>query len=171
MENSSKGFGSAALILLATLALGIVIGVLGSASLKNVRERRLNDARGDGGFVAHMMRIIEPTAEQRAQLRPLIQETDRQNRQIRETANQDLRQAIEDMQESLAPYLTEEQQARLADFIRRPPPPGGQGGPIGVEGGGPPRPGPGGARPGGGRPGGPAGGPGGGPRPGGPAGG
>ncbi len=150
-------------ILAATLLLGIVLGVLGAGALANARALKIEGARGPGGFVNHMEEIIQPTAEQTAAVRPLLEGFDQQNREIIQGADQELRDVIESMRTELEPLLTDEQNRRLEEFSRRPRPrpggPPGLGGPPGA--GGPPggvgppgAGGPPGARPGGPPPGG-----------------
>ncbi len=122
----------AMVMLLATLVLGIAIGFLGSASLSGVRARKLDQARRPGGFVEHMMDIIQPTEEQRGLILPAIRATDERNRTVMDGANEELRAAVTALKESLAPHLSDAQIRRLDTFARRPPPgmPGaGRGGP------------------------------------------
>ena len=181
MSKQMSPFGSAALILLATLALGIVIGALGSASLNSIRSQKLQDARSPGGFANHLGGVIEPNGDLPDTVRAILEATEVLNQAIAFEANEGLRTTLEEMQSQLEPLLTPEQLQRLNNFVRRPgmrppgsggPGPGGPGpgglgpagGPPGPGGlGGPGRPGPGvgGERPGGGPP--PGGRPGGGP--------
>ena len=169
MSAESTGPGlRAAGVLGATLLLGVVLGVLGAGALANARALKIEGTRGPGGFVAHMLEVIDAPPEQAEALRPVIESFDQRNREVIREANAELREVLEAMQVELAPLLTEDQAARLREFAqrpgprigpeRRPPPggarpggPGGPGGPEGPEGPGgqpgdrpPPRGGPGG---------------------------
>ena len=144
MSKQMSPFGSAALILLATLALGIVIGALGSASLNSIRSQKLQDARSPGGFANHLGGVIEPSGDLPDTVRAILEATEVLNQAIAFEANEGLRTTLEEMQSQLEPLLTPEQLQRLNSFVRRPgmrPP--GSGGP------GPGGPGPGGLGPGG----------------------
>lgn len=87
--------------------------------------------------MALMEEVIRPRDEaQRAAIRPFLEATDARNREIVGEANDNLRGALEALREELAPYLDEEQLARLSDVGRFPPPP--IGGPSPGRRGGPP---------------------------------
>ena len=139
MCGSRTGVGARAVgMLLATLLLGIVLGVLGAGALANARADRLAGARGEGGFVSHMESILQPTPEQAEILRPILEGYEARNREIMRSANEGLRSTLESMEAELDSLLTPEQARRLRDFVRRPPPGAGGRGPDG-----PRRPGPG----------------------------
>lgn len=136
----------AALALAATLLLGMLLGVLLGGFVQQLREGVLAGARGRGGFVDHMMQIIEPHDEaQEAQLRPLLRGVEDRNEEIARRAGDDMRAALDQLLIDLEPLLDDEQMERMRDFARRPD--GGPGGRPGGPGRPPPRDKRGGRRP------------------------
>jgi hypothetical protein len=132
-----------AAILFATLALGVVIGMLGSGLLQRVRTERLGELRRPRGFAAHMEEIIQPREDQRAAVHQIVDSIGRRNDSVIRAARVELRAGIDTMQARLAPLLDDDQRERLARMSRlpdpfRPPPRGGPGGPPPREGPPPP---------------------------------
>ena len=134
----------AALILAATLSLGVVLGVVGAGRLAQRERDRARDLRRPPGFVAHMERVIDPRDDaQRAAVRPLLEATGARNDRIIRDANARLRVGIDSLRQALDPLLDADQRARLdrelrglRDPFRRGPPDGPPDGPPG----GPPPP-------------------------------
>jgi hypothetical protein len=141
-----------------TFALGLALGGLGAGWLSRQREEEMRRAMRDdgGGFVALMERLIEPKdAAQQAQLKPLLEETDRRNRAIVDGARADMRGALDSLRVRLATVVDASQLERFDEFSRRQstdgrpapglgppgrrPPPGGPP-PGGPPPGAPPRP-------------------------------
>ena len=120
-------------ILFATLALGVVLGMVGQGLLMRQRTRRVGELRRPPGFVVHMEHVLEPTAAQRDTLRILLGAAASRNEAIIATARGALRTALDSLQRQLAPLLSAQQRERLAensalpDPFRPPPPPGGGG--------------------------------------------
>lgn len=134
MKTEARGL----LMLLGTLALGVLLGAAGNGALQRERRERMEQIRRPNGFVEHMMEIIRPRDEaQRSAILPTVRATAERNRQVIEGAHRQLRAALDSMRAQLAPQLDAGQRARLDEFARMPPPPGGL----------PPRPGPGGRPP------------------------
>ena len=142
---------SAALLLGATLVLGVVLGVLGAGALRPRFERfgpPLMEApnpggRGrPGGFAAHMEDVIAPRdSAQRGVVRGVIDRTAARNRTLIEQLNRTLRASVDSMRVELAPVLSEDQRQRLERAVARLPAvrgPGGAG-PRGPPGEGTPR--------------------------------
>ncbi|MEO8624413.1 MAG: hypothetical protein ABI625_25250 [bacterium] len=144
---------SAALLLLATLAIGIVLGTLGAGALRPRLETPpplpgQPGARGPGrpgGFAEHMQDVIAPRDSVQAELvRAIVERTAARNRAIIEELNQTLRASVDSMRGELAPILTADQRDRLERATNQLPPIRGPGAPgrRGGPGGPPPREGP-----------------------------
>jgi hypothetical protein len=119
-----------ALILLATLVLGMALGGVASATVRQQRQERVGELRRPHGFVDHMLDVIEPRdAAQRAQILPIIESVGRRNDAIIRDANDRLRSGVDSMHAVLAPLLDADQRRRLEEtklpdpFRRGPPPP------------------------------------------------
>src|SRR5215212_8410813 len=118
--------------IVATLVLGIVIGLLLNGTLARRRMHEVERMRRPGGFVEEVMRVIEPRdSVQQAKLRPFLEATDNRNRQIVDGARATMRAELDSLRARVAGILDEDQQKRLADFAargpRRPPNGGGPG--------------------------------------------
>ena len=157
----------AALILLLTLVLGMVLGAVTRTAMATRRESEIGGVRRPAGFVNHMRDVIQPRDEaQLDKLLPALERTAARNENIVRDARDRLRIELDSMRARIAGDLDAAQNARLEELGRLGDPfgPGGRGGPGGGGGpegrggpGGPPRDGP--------PPGGPRGGPRGGPPP------
>lgn len=117
-----------ALILAATLALGIIIGMMTQALMARGRAHQLAGLRGPPGFVAHLERVLAPDVGQATQVRAILEATATRNGAIIGAAHQALRTELDSMKLRLGPVLTEAQKQRLEDQERwpdpfRPPPP------------------------------------------------
>ncbi len=131
------------LILAATLAAGVLLGVVGSGRLAQRQRDQMRALRRPPGFVAHIERVIAPRdAGQRDAIRPLLEAAARRNEAIARAANEQLRTAADSLRGQLAPLLDAEQQERLTRELaggpRRFGPDGGRRPPFGGARGGPP---------------------------------
>lgn len=127
-----------ALILLATLSLGIALGAVSAGRWRQMRTESAQELRRPAGFVNHLLEIIQPRADQRDAVRAVLDSTAQRNLDVLNGAQRELREELEAMRLRLAPLLDEDQRARLADesnFDQPMRPPPGVGGP----GDGPPR--------------------------------
>lgn len=136
---------TAALLLLATLVVGIALGALGAGALRPRLERGPPPPppgagpRG-GGFAEHMMSVIQPTdSAQAAGVRAVVERTAARNRSIIQELNGSLKATVDSMRAELAPMLTADQRDRLDRAVREMPAVRGPGGPGGRGRGGPPR--------------------------------
>jgi uncharacterized membrane protein len=129
-----------ALILLATLLIGALLGALITGALAQRRISRVAEMR-ERGFGMHIERIIQPRdEEQREALRAVLEVAAQRHQEIMRGAREQLEDQLRQMREELFPLLDEEQRQRLesaAEGFR----PGGFRGPPGPSGRG--RPGPG----------------------------
>lgn len=129
-----------AVILLATLLLGILIGGLAAGAIAQRRASRVAELR-ERGFAMQLERIIEPRDDaQREAIQAVLSAAAERNRETMESAREEIRGSLEEMREALEPLLDEDQRERLeaaAKRFRRGPP----GRPPGEPGLGPPGPG------------------------------
>jgi hypothetical protein len=145
MNNQLKSL----ILLAATLVVGFALGLFADASLVRGRRDRIGEIRRPPGFVAHMEDVIQPHSDaQRDSIRPILENTARQNGEVMRSANDRLKATLDSMKLSLTPMLDQGQRDRLAREVDRMPPfgPGGRGGGRGRGGppgefgrGGPPR--------------------------------
>jgi hypothetical protein len=128
------------LILVGTLAIGILLGSVLTGSLARQRTRQVEELRERGGFIEQIERAIQPRdEEQRRAVRPIIETTARENAAIVEEMHTGLRSAMEEMIAELEPLLDPEQYERLSRIARMPPPRAGAPPPPGPPGRPPPR--------------------------------
>ena len=135
---------SAALLLLATLATGILLGALGAGALRPRLEGRPPFAgppgslgargqgrqNGRGGFAAHMEEVIAPRdSAQSAAVRVVVERIAARNRALIEQLNGSLRASVDSMRSELAPILDAGQRDRLERATNRLPPVRGPGPP------------------------------------------
>jgi hypothetical protein len=118
-----------------TLALGVALGLVLQGTLQRRRNDRMGQLRHEQGFVRHMESIIQPRADQRAAIMPLLEATGARNGQIIDSAQAELRSTLEGMRAQLAPMLDADQRKRMDALGRLPDPFRPAGGPPG---GGPP---------------------------------
>jgi len=129
-----------AVILLVTLALGVVLGMVGRGQLTRERDRRVAELRTAPGFESLVQEVIEPRAEQVDSIRPILDASAHRYDSLVSTARAGLGLVLDSMKLKLAPLLDASQRERLArmttlpDANRRPPRPGER---PGEEGGGP----------------------------------
>ena len=142
-------------ILVATLAIGVVLGMVGQGLLLRSRRPPPDDGRPPPGFAAHMEDVIQPRPDQVRALRVILDSTALSNQRVIDSARGRLHLALDSLRLRLAPMLDDAQRDRLAQMSRlpdpfRPPrrrgdgPRDGRGGPPGggPPGGGPPGGGP-----------------------------
>jgi hypothetical protein len=101
------------LIVLATLFLGVLIGILGSRWLHEAPQFKPHEMRDPGNFIEFNERLIQPTTAQRDTIRKILikyysrfTELDRQHRE-------DLKAVLDSMRKELDPILTDEQRKRM----------------------------------------------------------
>ena len=126
-------------ILSGTLVLGVALGLVLQGTLQRRRNDRMGQLRHEQGFVRHLESIIQPRADQRAAIIPLLQTTGARNQQIIDGAQAELRSTLERMRAQLEPMLDADQRQRLEAMGRLPDPFRPRNGPPG---GGPPDGGP-----------------------------
>lgn len=126
-DDSMKLETKSSVILIATLLLGVAIGLIGQGAL----QRAMHDPRGPrngerarpSGFVARMESVLQLRVDQRATVRPLLESSADQNQRVIDDAHGRLRAQLDTLRATLAPLLDEAQRAQLADEARRLPDP------------------------------------------------
>ena len=113
----------AAVMLLITLILGILLGALGAGALSRQRSEQVQQLRRPPGFVAHMEEVIEPRdPAQRAKVEPILTFTAARNDTILQQANSQLHDALDAMRARLDPLLDAAQRDRLERATKLAPP-------------------------------------------------
>ena len=114
-------------ILLATLAIGVVLGMVGQGLLLRARQPLPDDRRPPRGFAAHMEEVIQPRPDQVRALRVILDSTALSNQRVIDSARGRLHVALDSLRLRLAPMLDDAQRDQLAQMSRlpypfRPPP-------------------------------------------------
>lgn len=109
-------------ILVATLAVGVVLGMVGQGMLMQDRSRRVQALRRPPGFISQLEDAIRPTEEQRDSVHKLLELAAARNDAIYKADRIRLGAALDTMRLQLAPLLDKEQQARLAQVSQLPDP-------------------------------------------------
>jgi septal ring factor EnvC (AmiA/AmiB activator) len=116
MEVKTKSY----FILIATLILGIIIGVAGSGMLRSYFfEKRMEKIRSPHGFIEHMEEIIKPDPSQKEELREKLESQQQQFSQLSMQFRTQMDSLNHEFQKELNDILTKEQQERLSKFFER----------------------------------------------------
>ncbi|WP_456424618.1 hypothetical protein [Rhodocaloribacter sp.] len=109
-----------ALILLVTLAVGILIGSLATSAVINHRIEQLAELRRPTGFSLMLERVIRPQDEtQREQIRAILEEAGARMAELRRSHFSELKSIIDSTRARLDPILTPEQKQRLEAWFSR----------------------------------------------------
>ena len=108
-----------ALVIIATLVIGILIGVLGSGFMVHRFARRVPDMRHSEVFVERMIDIIEPAPEQEEEIRGILTRHAEQFTEITEGFRAETTTLMDSLRTELDSVLTDEQRARLEEKHRR----------------------------------------------------
>ncbi len=109
-----------ALMLLLTLAVGILIGSLATSAVINHRIEQLAELRRPTGFSLILERVIRPEDEtQREQIRAVLEEAGARMAELRRSHFAELRTIIDSTRARLDPLLTPEQKRRLEAWFSR----------------------------------------------------
>ena len=139
---------TAAIVLLVTLLIGMVLGVLGVGAASRYLVRPdpplFRPPAPAGGFQEHMIRTIEPSdSVQEAKIRVIVERAADRNRALIQHLNGALKASVDSMRAELAPMLTTDQRERLERTASSLPPvrtPDGPGARCGGRGGPPDAP-------------------------------
>ncbi|MGD8539780.1 MAG: hypothetical protein PVI66_13775 [Candidatus Aminicenantes bacterium] len=109
-----------ALIIIVTLVIGIVLGAMVNRALLRHKIRRAFDERNPKGMISFIERNIQPTPDQREQIREILKKHRINSQEIREKFMEDMRLEFESLEAELDPILTPEQKNRLKRRFRGP---------------------------------------------------
>jgi hypothetical protein len=109
-----------ALIIIVTLVIGIVLGAMVNRALLRHRIQRAFNERNPRGMIIFIERSIQPTPEQRDQIREILEKHRIRAQEIREKFTEDMKLEFESLEAELDPILTPEQKERLKRNSRGP---------------------------------------------------
>lgn len=109
-----------ALIIVITLALGIVIGAMLNRALLQRRINRAFSWRSPDFMITNLENIIQPDQKQRERIKEILNKHAERMMELRENSRKDMQEAFESLQKELDLVLTPEQKNRL---MRRLPDP------------------------------------------------
>jgi len=112
------------LLLLITLAIGVLLGALLQSSLREKRIKHMMFLRSHEEFVSQIEKVIDPTsAEQAAQVSAILEESAPEITAAAQQHREWVRLRLDVLESRLAPLLDEEQQRRLKHRLHPPRPP------------------------------------------------
>jgi hypothetical protein len=116
-----KAQTKSALLLFATLLVGILLGALGNSTLQNRRVEQLRQTfERRGGFVDMVEHILQPESEaQRAQIRAALEKAETRFNEDRRTCRASFSASSDSMRAELLPILTPDQEARFETWLKR----------------------------------------------------
>lgn len=122
MKNRSKII----LILFGTFLMGMIVGGLVNRTLTQHRIQKILSQRRPAAFADFFERILEPTPEQAPKIKRILDSHARENIKLRQDFFNATQNSLDSLLEELEPFLSDEQRARIGDFLKRPPwgPPG-----------------------------------------------
>lgn len=114
-----------ALIIISTLIIGIIFGALLSRAYMHHRIRRAFTMISPARFIPVFEQTINPTPEQREQIRKIIREHTKTVSELQKTLREGMESSFESLRKELDAILTPEQKKRLEKMMRdrRPWPP------------------------------------------------
>jgi len=107
------------LMVLGLLIVGVAIGALGSATLRQNRGDRIDRMRPEQRFAEVMEGIIQPHSEQREAIDKILKEQSEQIAEIQERYQSEIIEVIDSSRRALHSLLTVEQQQRLRENIEK----------------------------------------------------
>jgi Spy/CpxP family protein refolding chaperone len=107
-----------ALIIIATLIIGIVFGALLSRAYLHQRIRRAFVMVDPNRSVPFLEQTINPTPEQSEQIRKIIQKHTKQVMELRRNFDEGMASSFESLRKELDSVLTPEQKKRLEKMMR-----------------------------------------------------
>ena len=115
-----KARTKSALLLVATLVVGLLVGAVTTGSIVNNRLDQIRAMRSQGGFVGMLEQVIEPTDEaQRAEIRAVLERSEARFSEIRRECRGLYTASRDSMRADLASILTPTQQTRLDEWLSR----------------------------------------------------
>ncbi len=102
-----------ALIIIVTLMIGIVLGAMLNRAFIRYRIQKAFADRNPEGMVSFMERIIQPTPDQREQIREILENHRKKSSDLREKFMMEMQAEFESLEAELDLILTPEQKRRL----------------------------------------------------------
>lgn len=101
------------------VVVGFAAGFFTHRALSVKRIQRVAQLRSSAGFEENLFRIIQPSAEQRAQLSPIVQRYANQIADNNQESRRRQKELIDSMHLEIKPLLSAEQVEQLDRFSRR----------------------------------------------------
>lgn len=98
-----------------TLVVGFVIGFLVHGRMVSQRINRMKNYYNETGFGREIMRIIEPTDEQREEIVPIFRDYAQKNRELMDSYHEDQNELFDELKAEVDIVLTEEQIQKLEE--------------------------------------------------------
>jgi len=117
-----KAEAKSAAILVATLTLGVVLGMVLQGLLMRDRARQVAELRTPPGFVSLVEGVIQPRAEQEAGIRAVLEASARRYDSLLSSTRVGVGLVLDSMKLKLAPLLDERQRERLSRMAQLPEP-------------------------------------------------
>lgn len=111
-----------AAILLATLAIGVVLGMVGQGMLMRDRDRRVSELRAAPGFVSLVEGVIQPRPDQEPAIRSVLEKSARRYDAVLRATRAEMTAVLDSMKQELAPLLDQRQRERLGRMAQVPDP-------------------------------------------------
>lgn len=109
-----------ALLLVATLVVGILIGAFATSAVINNRMEELRSLRERRGFSDRMIEVIQPRDDaQRTAIEAVLERSHARYNRARSAFGEDMRAVRDSMETELLPLLSEDQKARLEEWANR----------------------------------------------------
>jgi Spy/CpxP family protein refolding chaperone len=106
-------------IIIGTLLIGFVIGFLTNGRLVKSRIDRMQSFYTEKGANRAFMRVLDPTPEQMEQIRPILQQHARQNKELLKHHRSEQQALFLELENELRPLLTDEQMEKLEELKHR----------------------------------------------------
>lgn len=116
-----KAQTKSALLLFATLLVGVLIGGFGASALHNKRMEEIRTTFERRGSISDMYEeVIQPTDEaQRTQIRAVLEQSETRFRSVRKECGEQFSASRDSMRTNLNALLTPDQQTRLDEWLER----------------------------------------------------
>lgn len=109
-----------ALLLVATLVVGILIGAFATSAVINNRMEELRSLRERRGFSDRMIEVIQPRDNaQRTAIEAVLERSHERYNRARRSFGEDMRTVRDSMEAELLPLLSEDQKTRLEEWATR----------------------------------------------------
>jgi len=106
------------IVIIITLIFGIVLGAMLNRTFMHQRIKRAFDAVNPNRFTMILERVIDPTEEQKKQIRGILQKHAKYDAELRKNLTDGMQASIESLKKELDSVLTPEQKERLEKMMR-----------------------------------------------------